>query len=96
MKIILAVATSAAMLTTAPFAMPAKAQGVRIAQGLDIQVGPGRSDRRDYDRRYDSDSTVGVGPGGVTVAPRERCRIVTTTVEREDGRRVTRKERRCD
>jgi hypothetical protein len=51
------------------------------------------SDRR---RRYDSDTTVGVGPGGVTVGPRQRCRMVTTTVEREDGRRITGKERRGD
>jgi hypothetical protein len=41
-------------------------------------------------------TTVGVGPGGVTVGPRQRCRMVTTTVERDDGRRITRKERRCD
>ena len=33
---------------------------------------------------------------GVTVGPRQRCRMVTTTVERDDGRRITRKERRCD
>ena len=51
--------------------------------------------RRDYDRRRDG-ATVGVGPGGVTVGPRERCRTVTTKVERDDGRMVTRKERRCD
>ena len=35
-------------------------------------------------------------PHGVTVGPRQRCRMVTTTVERDDGRRITRKERRCD
>jgi hypothetical protein len=58
----------------------------------------GRDDRYDRDRRrrYYSDTTVGVGPRGVTVGPRQRCRMVTTTVERDDGRRITRKERRCD
>jgi len=44
----------------------------------------------------DSDVTIGVGPGGVTVGPRQHCRMVTTTVERDDGRTITRKERRCD
>ncbi len=44
----------------------------------------------------DSDTTVGVGPGGVTVGPRQRCRMETTTIEGDDGRRITRKERRCD
>ena len=88
MKIALAAAAAAALLTTTPFGTPAKAQG--------IQVGPDR-DRydRDYDRPRGGDVTVGVGPGGVRVG-RERCRTVTTTVERGDGRSVTRKERRCD
>jgi hypothetical protein len=31
-----------------------------------------------------------------SAAPRQRCRMVTTTVEWDDGRRITRKERRCD
>ena len=35
-------------------------------------------------------------PGGRHVGPRQRCRTVTTTVERDDGRMVTRRERRCD
>jgi hypothetical protein len=54
--------------------------------------------RYDRDRRgrYDTDTTVGVGPGGVTVGPRQRCRMETTTIERDDGRRITRQERRCD
>jgi len=97
MKITLAVAATAAVLTTAPLATPVKAQGVRMAQGVDIQVGRDR-DRYDRDRRgrYDSDTTVGVSPGGVTVGPRQRCRMVTTTVEGDDGRRITRKERRCE
>jgi hypothetical protein len=98
MKITLAVAAAAAVLTTAPLTTPAKAQGVKMAQGVDVQVGRDRDDRYDRDRRrrYDSDTTVGVGPGGVTVGPRQRCRMETTTIERDDGRRITRKERRCD
>ena len=100
MKITLASVAAAAamlMLTTAPLATPAKAQGVKMAQGVDVQVGRDR-DRYDRDRRgrYDSDTTVGVSPGGVTVGPRQRCRMVTTTVEGDDGRRITRQERRCD
>ena len=101
MKITLASVAAAAamlMLTTAPLATPAKAQGVKMAQGVDVQIGRDRDDRYDRDRRrrYDSDTTVGVSPGGVTVGPRQRCRMVTTTVEGDDGRRITRKERRCD
>ena len=97
MKIALAVAAAAAMLTTAPLVTPAKAQGVKMAQGVDVQIGRDRDDRYDRDRRrrYDSDTTVGVGPGGVSVGPRQRCRMVTTTVERGD-RTITRRERRCD
>ena len=100
MKITLAAVAAAAamlMLTTAPLATPANAQGVKMAQ-VDVQIGRDRGDRYDRDRRgrYDSDTTVGVGPGGVTVGPRQNCRMVTTTVERSDGRSITRKERRCD
>jgi len=100
MKITLAAVAAAAamlMLTTAPLATPANAQGVKMAQ-VDVQIGRDRGDRYDRDRRgrYDSDTTVGVSPGGVTVGPRQRCRMVTTTVEGDDGRRITRKERRCD
>jgi len=100
MKITLASVAAAAamlMLTTAPLATPANAQGVKMAQ-VDVQIGRDRDDRYDRDRRgrYDSDTTVGVSPGGVTVGPRQRCRMVTTTVEGDDGRRITRKERRCD
>jgi hypothetical protein len=87
MKITLASVAAAAamlMLTTAPLATPAKAQGVKMAQ-VDVQIG-----------RDDSDTTVGVSPDGVTVGPRPRCRMVTTTVEGDDGRRITRQERRCD
>jgi len=96
MKIALAVAAAAAMLTTAPLVTPAKAQGVKMAQGVDVQIGRDRDDRYRDRRRYDSDTTVGVGPGGVTIGPRQRCRMETTTIERDDGRRITRRERRCD
>jgi len=95
MKIGFAVATAAAVLMTAPSLVsttPAKAQTLKMAQGVDVQLGRDR-DRR---RRNDSDVTIGVGPGGVTVGPRQNCRMVTTTVERDDGRTITRKERRCD
>jgi hypothetical protein len=96
LKIALAMAAAAAVLTTAPPVIPANAQGVKTAQ-VDVQIGRDRDDRYDRDRRrYDSDTTVGVGPGGVTVGPRQRCRMETTTVERDDGRRITRRERRCD
>ena len=71
MKIALAVAAAAAMLTTAPLVTPAKAQGVKMAQGVDVQIGRDRDDRYRDRRRYDSDTTVGVGPGGVTIGPRE-------------------------
>ena len=100
MKIAFAVTTAAAVLMTAPLlvgATPAKAQNLKMAQGVDVQVGRDRDDRYYRDRRrYDSDTTVGVGPGGVTVGPRQRCRMETTTIERDDGRRITRRERVCD
>ena len=97
MKIALAVAAAAALLTTAPLVTPAKAQGVKMAQGVDVQIGRDRDDRYDRDdrQRFDSDTTVGIGPGGVAIGPRQRCRIETTTNER-DGRWLTREERRCD
>ena len=90
MKIALTVATTAAVLNIVPLVTPAKAQ-------LDVQIGRDRDDRYDRDRRrYDSDATVGIGPGRVTIGPRRRCRMETTTIERDDGRTVTRRERRCD
>jgi hypothetical protein len=54
MKIALAVVAAAAVLTTTPLVTPAKAQGV------DVQIGRDRYDRYD--------TTVGLGPGGVTIA----------------------------
>jgi hypothetical protein len=95
LKIVVAASAAAALLTTAPLVTPAKAEGVKMAQ-VDVQIGRDRDYRYDRDRRYDRETTVGVGPGGVTIGPRGRCRMVTTTVEREDGRTFTRRERRCD
>ena len=95
MKIAFAVAIAAAVLTSATLlvgTIPAVAQNIKMAQGVDVQIGRDR----DRPRRNDSDVTVGVGPGGVTVGPRQNCRMVTTTVERADGRSITRIERRCD
>ena len=95
MKISFAVAFGAAVLMPASLlvgTVPAEAQNLKMAQGIDVQIG-GDRDRR---RRNHSDVTVGVGSGGVTVGPRQNCRMVTTTVEQGDGRSITRKERRCD
>jgi len=74
-------------------AAPAHAPGLQVAQA--VQVEPYRDRDRDY-RRDRGDVTIGVGPGGVRIGPREHCRTVTTTVTRDDGRTVTRRERRCD
>ena len=79
MKITFAVATATAVLMTAPLlggTFPAEAQNLKVAQGVDVQIGRDRDDR-DRGRR-DRDVTVGVGPGGVTVGPRQNCRMVTT------------------
>jgi hypothetical protein len=102
MKITLAVAATAAVLTTAPLVTAAKAQGVKMAQ-VDMQTGrhfderDDRDDRYNRDRRgYNSDSTIGVGPGVATIGSGQRCRTVTTTVEGDGGRMIRRKERRCD
>jgi hypothetical protein len=91
---------AAAVLTIAPVfggPVPAKADNgpaLRMAQGY----GDYDRDRHDRDRseRRDRDFTVGVGPGGVHVGPRAHCRTVTTWIDRDDGRRVKRTERRCD
>jgi Tfp pilus assembly protein PilZ len=94
MKIAFSVAAAATVLFIAPLSAPAKAQGV------DVQIGRDRDYRYDSDRdqrrRYESGTTVGVSPGGVTIGQRQRCRTVTTTVERDDGRMIRRKERICD
>ena len=95
LKIVLALSAAAALISTTPLVTPAQAEGVKMAQGVDVQIGRDR-DCYDRERRYDRETTVGVGPGGVTVGPRERCRMVTTRVERDDGSSFTRRERRCD
>jgi hypothetical protein len=84
-KIAFVVAT--AVLTTVPLVTLAKAQGVKMAHD-----DPDNRNRR----RYDSNATVGVGPGGVTVGPRQRCRMETTTIKRDDGRRITRRGHVCN
>ena len=101
LKIAFALAAAGAVFMTSPLlvgTVPAKVQDLKqdlkMAQGIDVQVGRDRdySDRR----RHDSDVSVGVGPGGITVGPRRHCRTVTTRIERDDGRMITRRERRCD
>ena len=74
MKISLAVAIAAAVLTPALLLVgtfPAEAQNLKMAQGVDVQIGRDR----DRSRRNDSDVTVGIGSGGVTVGPRQNCRM---------------------
>src|SRR5260370_27750930 len=88
MKLAFVAAAALAVLTTAPLTIPVKAQGV------DVQLGRDRDDG--YRHRRDSDVTVGIGPGGVTVGPRRNCRIVTTPVERITVRCITAKNRLCD
>ena len=58
MKITLAVAAAAAVLTTAHLATPAKAQGVKMAQGVDVQIG-----------RTATTATIGTVAGGTTPTP---------------------------
>jgi hypothetical protein len=95
----IAFVVAAAVLTTAPLVTPAKAQGIKMAQ-VDMQTGRHYEDRDPgyyRERRgYDSNATVGVGPDGITIGPRPRCRMETATTERNDGRRSTRRERVCD
>jgi hypothetical protein len=99
-RIAFALATAAIVFTAGSSfggVFPAKAENLKMAQ-VDIQVGRDRDYREERSHRdqLDSGATVGVGPGGIVVGPRQRCRTVTTTVDRDDGRRVTRKERVCD
>ena len=82
----------AAATLMAALGTPAKAQ-VDMRTGLHIDDPAHYS--KDH-RRYDSNATVGVGPGGFTNGPRQSCRLATTTIMRDDGRRITRKERVCN
>ena len=96
MKITLSVAAATVVLTTAPLITPTKAQGIKMAQ-VDMQTGLHLDDPDNRNRRrYDSNATVGVGPGGVTIGPRQRCRTETTAIKRGDGRRITRREHVCN
>jgi hypothetical protein len=100
MKIVFAAAAAAAVFAATPLftgSTPANAQDIKVAQGVDVQIGNDRDRDRDRVRRDRDDGvTVGVGPGGVRVGPkRERCKTVTTTVRRDDGTRVKRTEERC-
>ena len=78
----IAFVVAAAVLTTAPLVTPAKARGVKMAQ-VDMQTGLHIDDPAH-------------GPGGVTIGPRQRCRMETNTIKRDDGRRITRRERVCN
>jgi hypothetical protein len=94
MKITFAVAAAAAVLTTAPLVTPAKAQGVKMAQFRSGGTA--------------TTATIGTVAGGTTPTPQlASAQVVspsannsaateTTTIERDDGRRITRRERRCD
>jgi len=110
MKMTLAAATAAAVMIAVPWfagSVPTRAEGLKMAQaGVDVQIGrdrdeKSRRDRRDEGAKRDKDEggnlTIGIGPKGIEVGPkdRERCKTVTTTVER-DGRKETSSERRCD
>ena len=106
MKMTLAAATAAAMMIAVPWfagSVPAKAEGLRMVQaGVDVQIGRDRDDKDRRDKRDEGakrdeggNLTIGIGPKGVEVGPKERCKTVTTTVERE-GRKETTRERRCD
>jgi hypothetical protein len=95
-----AMAAAVAMIGAVPLlvqAVPAKGENLKMAQ-VDVQIGRDRDrdDRYRYGRERDRDVTVGIGERGVEIGPRQRCRSVTTTVRRSDGRQITRRERRCD
>jgi hypothetical protein len=98
-KIVLSVTAAAAIFTAASLfnnLAPANAQDLKMAQGIDVQVGH-EQDQRGGDRRNDNaNPTIRIGPGGVSVGQKRHCHTVTITEERPDGRRVRRTERRCD
>src|SRR5260370_2162568 len=81
LKITLAVMPAATVLTTTPLIIPANAEGVRMAQGVDVQIGRDRD--RDPDYRYDRARravTIGCAPRTFTLRPREPSRTLTTTI----------------
>jgi kynurenine formamidase len=89
--------TTLVVATAVLFVTPAEAQGVKTAQ-VDMQTGLHIDDPAHYSkdrRRYDSNATVGLGPSGVTIDARRRCRIETTTIKRDNGR-ITRRKRVCN
>ena len=45
MKIVFVLAAATAVLTTALLATPTKAQNLKMAKGLDVQIGRDRSDK---------------------------------------------------
>ena len=97
-KVVIALAAAVTMFTAAPSfvaSTPAQADSIKMAQ-VDVQIGPNRERERARGDRRDRDVDVTVGRRGVEIGPREHCRTVTTTVERDDGRKVKRTERRCD
>jgi len=98
-KIALAVATAAAIITASPTllgAVPAKAEQLRMAQ-VDVQIGRDRQDNGRRDQRDENPGvSIGVGPKGIVVGPNRRRHTVTTIDERPDGRGVKTTERRCD
>jgi hypothetical protein len=68
MKITFAVAIAAAVLMPAPLllgAIPAEAQNLKMAQGIDVQIGRDRDDR---DRRRRNDS-VSLSASAQAVSP---------------------------
>jgi hypothetical protein len=99
-KIVLAVATAAAIIAVGPSfvgTVAAKAEQLKMAQGVDVQIGRDQQDNGRRDQRDENPGVnIGVGPHGIVVGPKRRCHTVTTIVERPDGRRVKTTERRCD
>ncbi len=71
---VLAAAAAAVMLTTAPLATPAKAQDLKMAQGIDVQIGRDRYDRYDRDRRAWAVQRMGGGRNVSAASWRSRAR----------------------
>jgi metal-dependent HD superfamily phosphatase/phosphodiesterase len=62
MKTAFVLAAATAVLTTSPPATPAKAQDLKMAQGVDIQIGRDRYDRDRGRDDIESASAQGVSP----------------------------------